>query len=106
MHQMQAQTLAFRVRARQPCGARGQVCVPRVLQRYPQDIPELQEKEESMSRTESKSLCYALSDWEVFEARQDFERGVPIKMLAERYGVADKTLQRAFKRMDEREGDV
>ena len=47
-------------------------------------------------------LCYVLSDWEVLEARQSYERGVLLKVLAERYGVADKTLQRAFKRMDER----
>ena len=55
-----------------------------------------------MSKTEPTPLCYVLSDWEVLEARQDFEHGVPMNMLAERYGVADKTLQRAFKRMDER----
>ncbi len=59
-----------------------------------------------MSKMEPTPLCYVLSDWEVLEARQDFERGVPMKMLAERYGVADKTLQRAFKRMDERADDA
>lgn len=47
--------------------------------------------------------CAALSDWEVDEARLDFEwYGTPIAVLAERYGVSTKTLNRAFKRMDER----
>lgn len=48
-------------------------------------------------------VCALLSDWEVDEARLDRERcGTPITVLAERYGVSAKTLQRAFKRMDER----
>lgn len=48
-------------------------------------------------------VCAALSDWEVDEARLDFEwYGTPIAVLAERYGVSTKTLNRAFKRMDER----
>ena len=55
-----------------------------------------------MSAKRPTPLCYVLSDWEVLEARQSYERGVLLKVLAERYGVADKTLQRAFKRMDER----
>jgi hypothetical protein len=46
--------------------------------------------------------CAALSDWEVDEARLDNRRGVPVDALAERYGVSAKTLQRAFKRMDEK----
>ena len=46
--------------------------------------------------------CAALSDWEVDEARLDNRRGVPVDVLADRYGVSAKTLQRAFKRMDER----
>lgn len=55
-----------------------------------------------MTAKNQTPLCYVLSDWEVLEARQSYERGVLLKVLAERYGVADKTLQRAFKRMDER----
>ena len=50
--------------------------------------------------------CAALSDWEVDEARLDNRRGVPIDALAGRYGVSAKTLQRAFKRMDERKGAI
>lgn len=46
--------------------------------------------------------CVALSDWEVDEARLDNRRGVPVDALAERYGVSAKTLERAFKRMDEK----
>lgn len=49
--------------------------------------------------------CAALSDWEVDEARLDHERyGTPIAALAGRYGVSARTLERAFKRMDEKEG--
>lgn len=51
--------------------------------------------------------CAALSDWEVDEARLDHERcGTPIDALAGRYGVSAKTLQRAFKRMDDRKGAI
>ena len=50
--------------------------------------------------------CAALSDWEVDEARLDNRRGVPVDALAERYGVSAKTLQRAFKRMDEKKGVI
>ena len=50
--------------------------------------------------------CSMLSDWEVDEARLDNRRGVPVDALAERYGVSAKTLQRAFKRMDERKGAI
>ena len=47
--------------------------------------------------------CAALSDWEVDEARLDRQRhGTPLAALAGRYGVSAKTLERAFKRMDER----
>jgi transposase len=53
-----------------------------------------------------QSLCKLLSDWEVDEARLDNRRGVPVDALAERYGVSAKTLQRAFKRMDERKGAI
>lgn len=49
--------------------------------------------------------CAALSDGEVDEARLDHERhGTPIAVLAGRYGVSAKTLERAFRRMDERKG--
>lgn len=49
--------------------------------------------------------CAALSDWEVDEARLDRERhGTPLAALAGRYGVSARTLERAFKRMDERKG--
>lgn len=52
-------------------------------------------------------VCAALSDWEVDEARLDRERcGTPIDALAGRYGVSAKTLQRAFKRMDEKKGVI
>ncbi len=47
-------------------------------------------------------LCYVLSDWEVIEARQSYERGVTLKVLASRYKVSERTLSRTFKRMDER----
>ena len=47
-------------------------------------------------------LCYVLSDWEVLEARQSYERGTTLKVLADRYKVSERTLSRAFKRMDER----
>ena len=46
--------------------------------------------------------CAALSDWEVDKARLDNRLGVPVEALAERHGVSAKTLERAFKRMDER----
>ena len=49
--------------------------------------------------------CAALSDWEVDEARLDWQRhGTPLAALAGRYGVSAKTLERAFKRMDEMKG--
>lgn len=57
-----------------------------------------------MSTKHPAPLCYVLSDWEVLEARQSYERGTTLEVLAERYGVHAKTLQRAFKRMDERRG--
>ena len=51
--------------------------------------------------------CAALSDWEVDEARLDWRRhGTPIAALAGRYDVSAKTLEQAFKRMDEREGAI
>ena len=56
-----------------------------------------------MSRPHVAGLCAALSDWEVAEARWERDRNqVPLLLLAERYGVSAKTLERAFKRMDER----
>lgn len=56
-----------------------------------------------MSRPHVAGLCAALSDWEVSEARWERDRNkVPLWLLAERYGVSAKTLERAFKRMDER----
>ena len=49
--------------------------------------------------------CAALSDGEVDEARLDHERhGTPLAALAGRYGVSARTLERAFKRMDEMRG--
>lgn len=53
-----------------------------------------------------QSLCQLLSDWEVEEARFDRERGTTMKVLAFRYGVSEKCLQRAFKRMDEKRGVI
>ena len=55
-----------------------------------------------MSTKRPTPLCYVLSDWEVLEARQSYERGVLLKVLAGRYKVSERTLSRAFKRMDER----
>ena len=49
-----------------------------------------------------QSLCKLLSDWEVEEARLSRDKGTHMKVLAFRYGVSEKCLQRAFKRMDER----
>lgn len=48
------------------------------------------------------SLSRDLSDWEVLEARQSYGRGTTLKVLAGRYKVSERTLSRAFKRMDER----
>jgi transposase len=43
----------------------------------------------------------------VDEARLDRERhGTPIDAIAGQYGVSAKTLQRAFKRMDEKKGVI
>ena len=47
--------------------------------------------------------CAALSDWEVHEARRDNLAGIPVEVLAERYGVSGRTLRRAFKKMDKEE---
>lgn len=55
-----------------------------------------------MTAKNQTPLCYVLSDWEVLEARQSYERGVLLKVLAGRYKVSERTLSRAFKRMDER----
>lgn len=49
-----------------------------------------------------QSLCQPLSDWEVEEARLSRDKGTHMKVLAFRYKVSEKCLQRAFKRMDER----
>lgn len=59
-----------------------------------------------MNRPPMDSLCRALSDWEVLEARQSYERGTTLKVLADRYKVSAKTLERAFKRMDERKEEA
>jgi len=57
----------------------------------------------SAGRKPLRSWCSPLSDWEIEEARLDWERGrVTLDALASRYEVSAKTLQRAFKRMDER----
>ena len=57
----------------------------------------------SVGRPPIAGWCAALSDWEVAEARWERDRNqVPLWLLAERYGVSAKTLERAFKRMDER----
>ena len=59
------------------------------------------------SRPPIAGACAALSDWEVDEARIDWRRhGTPIAALTGRYGVSAKTLERAFRRMDEREGAI
>ena len=59
-------------------------------------------KKDKTGRPPIAGACAALSDWEVDEARLDNRRGVPVDALAERYGVSAKTLERAFKRMDEK----
>lgn len=46
--------------------------------------------------------CAMLSDWEVHEARRDNLAGIPVEVLAERYGVSGRTLRRAFKKMNEK----
>lgn len=64
-------------------------------------------KDNHAGRPPIAGACAALSDWEVDEARLDRERyGTPIAALAGRYGVSAKTLQRAFKRMDEKKGVI
>lgn len=64
-------------------------------------------KDNRAGRPPIAGACAALSDWEVDEARLDRERcGTPMEVLASRYGVSAKTLQRAFRRMDGKRGSI
>lgn len=49
-------------------------------------------------------LSAVLSDWEVEEAYRDWKHGIPKSALALRYGVCDKTIERAFYRLEVRDG--
>lgn len=49
-------------------------------------------------------LSAVLGDWEVEEAYRDWKRGIPKSALALRYGVCDKTIERAFHRLEVRDG--
>lgn len=50
------------------------------------------------------AYCMQLSDWEVEEAHVEWERGTAAKVLAQRYGVSAKTLYRAFRRLERKNG--
>ena len=47
-------------------------------------------------------LCAILSDWEVVEAYGRMRRGSARSALAAWYGVSDRTLARAFERLEEK----
>ena len=49
-------------------------------------------------------LSAVLSDWEVEEAYRDWKRGIPKSALALRYSVCERTIQRAFDRLEVRDG--
>lgn len=49
-------------------------------------------------------LSAVLSDWEVEEAYRDWKRGIPKSALALRYDVCEKTIGRAFDRLEVRDG--
>ena len=49
-------------------------------------------------------LCSKVSDWEIEEAYRDWKHGIPKSALALRYGVCDKTIERAFYRLEVRDG--
>lgn len=49
-------------------------------------------------------LSAVLSDWEVEEAYRDWKRGIPKSALALRYDVCEKTIGRAFDRLEVRNG--
>ena len=49
-------------------------------------------------------LSAVLGDWEVEEAYRDWKHGIPKSALALRYGVCDKTIERAFHRLEVRDG--
>lgn len=49
-------------------------------------------------------LSAVMGDWEVEEAYRDWKRGIPKSALALRYGVCEKTITRAFDRLEVRDG--
>lgn len=53
-----------------------------------------------MSAIARRSLCRSLSDWEVVEMYTEHtRRGTALSALGERYGLSEKGVRRAFKRL-------
>ncbi len=54
-----------------------------------------------MPRPPIRSLCHELSDWEIVEAYvEHLTCNTYMEELATRYGIASKTLYRAFERLE------
>ncbi len=54
------------------------------------------------SKRKERPLCMLLSDWEVIEAHGERLRGAQMDVLAFRYGICQRTLRRAFQRLEKR----